>query len=165
MNTLLKHCRTSAVSYRASLLLLAALSLCAVTALAEKPTDSCGGVKVVPLTGEEPPAKIFIDPPLAEPLASRRVAVIHYCAQNLHLVPVFGPNALAVTPRVGHVHVRLDDAPWVWMDASGNAIILGGLPAGPHKVRIELMDSNHHKLDEGTVSFVVPESAAPEKHH
>jgi hypothetical protein len=61
------------------------------------------------------------------------------------------------------VHVRLDDAPWVWMDASGNPIILGGLPAGPHKVRIELMKSNHQKLDEGTVSFVVPEAVAAQK--
>ncbi len=49
--------------------------------------------------------------------------------------------------------------------ASGNPIILMGLPPGAHKVRVELMDSNHRKLDEGTVSFVVPENAAAEKHH
>src|ERR1019366_919996 len=46
--------------------------------------------------------------------------------------------ALAVSPRVGHLHVRLDDAPWVWADASGNPIILMGLPPGPHKVLLEL---------------------------
>lgn len=150
---------------RSPLLLLAALTLCAVTAVAQKPTDNCGPAKVVPLTGEEPPPKIFIDPPLAEPLASRGVAIIHYCAQNLRLIPVFGPNALDVSPRVGHVHVRVDDAPWVWMEGSDKPIILGGLPPGPHKVRFELMDANHRKLDEGTVSFVVPEKAADEKHH
>ena len=65
---------------------------------------------VIPLTGNEPPAKIAIDLPLPGPLASLGVAIIQYCAQNVHIAPVFGPNALAVSPRVGHVHVRLDDA-------------------------------------------------------
>ena len=163
MDTYLTCRRASASINRALLLSLAAFSLCAVTAAAQNPTDNCGIAKVIPLTGEEPPAKIFIDPPLAGPLASRRVAIIYYCAQNLRLLPVFGEQALANSPRTGHVHVRLDDAPWVWMDASGNPIILGGLPAGPHKVRIELMNSNHQKLDEGTVSFVVPEAVAAQK--
>ena len=147
---------------RITLVCIAALAFCA-TSVAQKSTDSCGPVKVIPLSDEEPPAKIFIDPPLAGPLASRGVAIIQYCAQNLRLVPVFGEGALAVSPRVGHVHVRIDDAPWVWMEGSDKPIILGSLPPGPHKVRFELMDSNHRKLDEGTVSFVVPEKA--EKHH
>ena len=149
---------------RSALLSLAALAFCAGTAAAQKPTDNCGQTKVIPLNGEEPPAKIFIDPPLPEPLASRGVAIIHYCAQNLRLLPVFGPNALAVTPRIGHVHVRVDDAPWVWMEGSDKPIILGFLPPGPHKVRLELMDANHRKLDEGTVEFVVPKKA-DEAHH
>ena len=85
------------------------------------------------------------------------MAIIEYCAQNLHLVPVFGANALDVSPRVGHVHARLDDAPWVWADASGNPIILMGLPPGTHKLYLELNDANHHALDQGTVTFVVPD--------
>ena len=148
-----------------SLLSVAAIVLCATTAVAQSAKDSCGPAAVIPLTSEEPPAKIVIDPPLAEPLASRGVAVIQYCAENLHLVPVFGPNALAVSPRVGHIHVRVDDASWVWADASGNPIILMGLPPGPHKVLIELEDANHHTLDQGTVTFVIPEKNADEKHH
>ena len=94
------------------LLSVAAIVLYAMTAVAQSATDSCRPAPVIPLASE-PPAKIVIDPPLAEPLASRGVAVIQYCAQNLHLVPVFGPNALAVSPRVGHIHVRVDDASWV----------------------------------------------------
>ena len=148
-----------------SLLAVAAIVLCAMTASAQSAKDTCGAAPVIPLTSEEPPAKIVIDPPLAGPLASRGVAIIQYCARNLHLVPVFGPNALAVSPRVGHLHVRLDDAPWVWADASGNPIILMGLPRGPHKVLIELEDANHHTLDKGTVTFVIPETIASEKHH
>lgn len=139
-----------------SLLLVAAIVFCAITAMAQITKDSCGPASVIPLTGSEPPAKIVIDPPLAGPLASRGVAIIQYCAQNLHLVPVFGPDALAVSPRVGHIHVRVDDASWVWADASGNPIILMGLLPGPHKVLIELEDANHRTLDKGTVTFNVP---------
>jgi hypothetical protein len=149
-------------SIRTFLLSLAAILLCAMTASAQSAKDACGPTSVIPRTGEEPPAKIVIDPPLAEPLATRGVAIIQFCAQNLHLVPVFGPNALAVSPRVGHIHVRVDDAPWVWADASGNPIILMGLLPGPHKVLIELEDANHRALDKGIVAFVIPEKFAVE---
>lgn len=53
----------------------------------------CGPAPVISLAGSEPPAKIYIDPTLAEPLPSRGVVIIQYCAQNLHIVPVFGPDA------------------------------------------------------------------------
>jgi hypothetical protein len=138
--------------------------LCAMSAVAQRATDKCRPVSVIPLASE-PPAKLFIDPPLAQPLASRGVVVIQYCAENLHFVPVFGPNAVAASPRVGHIHVRVDDASWVWADASGNPVILMGLSPGPHKVLIELEDANHHALDQGTVKFIVPEKAAVEKQH
>ena len=143
---------------------VAAIVLCATTAMAQSARDKCPPASVIPLASE-PPAKIVIDPPLAEPLASRGVVIIQYCAQNLHLVPVFGPNALAVSPRIGHLHVRVDDASWRWADASGNPIILMGLPPGPHKVLIELEDANHHTLDKGVVTFVIPEKFAAEKDH
>lgn len=148
-----------------SLLSIGAIVLCATTASAQSAKDTCGPTPVIPLTSEEPPARIVIDPPLAEPLASRGVVIIQYCAQNLHLVPVFGPNALLVSLRVGHLHVRVDDASWVWADASGNPIILMGLLPGPHKVLIELEDANHHTLDKGTVTSVIPERIASEEHH
>ena len=147
------------------LLPVAAIVLYAMTAMAQNPTDVCRPARVIPLAnGGEPPAKIVIDPPLAGPLASRGVVIIQYCAQNVHLALVFGPDALAVSPRIGHVHVRLDDAPWVWADASGNPVILMGLPPGQHKVLIELEDANHHALDQGTATFVVPEKTADETH-
>lgn len=120
---------------------------------------------VIP-TENEPPPKIFIDAPLAEPLA-RGVAVIQYCAENVHIVPVFGAKALQVTPRVGHLHVRVDEASWVWAEASGNPIILMGLAPGPHKVTIELVNANHQPLDKAEVTFVISKKTAdghaPEK--
>ncbi len=113
---------------------------------------------VIPVENEPPP-KIFIELPLAEPLA-RGVAVIQYCAENLHIVPVFGAKALQVTPRVGHLHVRVDDASWVWAEASGNPIILLGLTPGPHKVSIELVNANHQTLDKAEATFVIPKKMA-----
>jgi len=146
------------------LLTVAVIVSYSMTATAQNATDICRPAPVIPLaTANEPPAKIVIDPPLAEPLA-RGVVVIQYCAQHLHIVPVFGPNALAASPRIGHVHVRVDDASWVWADASGLPIILQGLLPGPHKVLIELEDANHHTLDKGMVTFVIPEKTASEKH-
>ena len=146
-----------------SLLSVAAILLYALPAFAQSAKDTCGPTSAIPLTGEEPPAKIITYPPLTEPLASRGVAIIQYCTQNLHLVSVFGPNALAVSPRVGHIHVRVDDAPWVWADASGQPIILMGLTPGPHKVLVELENANHQPLDKSLVTFVVPEKNAAKK--
>jgi len=148
-----------------SLLTIAAIALFVSSAAAQSVTDNCGLAHVIPLTTPEPPAKIVADPPLAGPLASRGVVVIQYCVQNIHLEPVFGPGATAASPRVGHLHVSLDDAPWVWMDASGNPIILQGLAPGPHKVLLQLNDANHHPLDQVTVSFVVPASTESSPHH
>lgn len=115
-----------------------------------------GAAAVEPLQNE-PPAKIVIDAPLAAPLSHGRV-VIQYRTENLHVAPVFGPAAIAVSPRVGHIHVSVDDAPWAWVDASGEPLILNGLPPGPHKILIQLENANHQLLDQGTVRFTVPEA-------
>jgi hypothetical protein len=47
---------------------------------------------VIPIENE-PPAKILIEPTLAEPLASPGVVVIQYCTDNLQSVPVYGAKA------------------------------------------------------------------------
>ena len=141
-------------------LAVAAMMLYGSTALAQTATQTCRPAQVIPLTGTEPAAKIVIDAPLAQPLASRGVVVISYCAENMRIAPVFGPGALAVSPRVGHIHVTVDEAPWHWADASGTPLILRGLPPGRHTVQIELVDANHQPVDKGAVTFDVPQKAA-----
>jgi hypothetical protein len=111
----------------------------------------------VPLQSQ-PPARLLVDPPLPGPLAKGYV-FIQYRAENLRIVPVFGPNALDVSPRIGHIHVVVDGAPWHWADASGEPLILVGLPVGPHKVRFILADANHQPLNHVDVDFVVPVQA------
>jgi hypothetical protein len=145
-------------------LISAAAVLSASSAMAQTAREALGPAGVVPLTEPQPPAKIIVDPPLAEPLAHGQV-FIQYRAENLRIVPVFGPNALDVSPRIGHIHVTVDDAPWHWADASGEPLILVGLPAGPHKVQIILANANHQPLDRATVEFVVPETDATKSRH
>jgi hypothetical protein len=140
-----------------------AVALSASTAMAQTAREIRGPAGVVPLASEPPP-KIIIDPPVADSLAQGRV-VIQYRAENLRIVQVFGPAALDVSPRIGHIHVTVDDAPWRWADASGEPLIINGLPAGPHKILIELVNANHQTLDKGVVTFVIPEKIAPISHH
>ena len=104
----------------------------------------------------EPAPKLIVDPPLPEALA-KGVVQIQYRVENLRIVPVFGQGALSVSPRIGHLHITVDDLPWHWADASdSNTIDLVGLPPGPHKVLIELANPVHHVLTRETVRFVVP---------
>lgn len=144
----------------APLLSVAAMMLYGSSALAQNAPPTCKPAQVIPVTGTEAPAKLLIEAPLAEPLVSRGVVVIPYCAENLRIAPVFGSGALTVSPRVGHVHVTVDEMPWHWADASGSPLILRGLPPGPHKVQLELVDANHQPVDKAViVTFDVPMKA------
>lgn len=132
----------------------AAAVLYASSAIAQTARDIRGPAAVVPLA-TEPPPRVVVDAPLAEWLAQGRV-LIQYRTENLRIVPVFGPNALDVSPRIGHIHVTVDDGPWRWADASSEPLIINCLPPGPHKGLIELVNANHQTLDKGVVTFVVP---------
>jgi len=108
----------------------------------------------------EPPPRLIVDPPLPEPLAQGRV-FIQYRTEHLRIVPVFGQGALAVSPRIGHVHITVDDAGWHFVDASGETVILVGLAPGQHRVLFELADPTHRVLTSQTVTFIVPDVAHP----
>jgi Family of unknown function (DUF6130) len=104
---------------------------------------------------DEPPPRLIVDPPLAEPLSRGRV-FIQYRVDNMRVLPVFGTGALEVSPRVGHVHVTVDDAPWHFVDASGETVIIVGLKPGPHKVRIDLADPTHKIISTELIEFELP---------
>lgn len=108
----------------------------------------------------EPPPRLIVDPPLPEPLAQGRV-FIQYRTEHLRIVPVFGQGALAVSPRIGHVHITVDDAGWHFVDASGETVILVGLTPGKHRVLFELADPTHRVITSQTVTFTVPDVAQP----
>ncbi len=71
-------------------------------------------------------------------------------------MPAFSKGALEVSPRLGHLHITIDDAPWHFVDASGETVILVGLETGSHKVLIELAEPTHQVITSATVMFTVP---------
>src|SRR5450432_2902786 len=138
-----------------SLATIAASTLFATAVSAQSAKDIRGPSPLVAIENEAPP-KLIVDPPLPEPLALGRV-FIQYRTENMRVVPVFGKGALAVSPRIGHVHISVDDAPWHFVDASGETIILVGLEPGPHKVLVELADPTHKVITSQAVKFTVPD--------
>ncbi len=124
-------------------------------ALAQSAKDIRGASPLLAIDNE-PPARLIVDPPIPEALASGRV-YIQYRAENLRIAPVFGKAAVGVSPRIGHVHITVDHAPWHFVDASGETIILVGLVPGQHSVLIDLADPSHKVIESKTVEFIVPD--------
>lgn len=111
---------------------------------------------VIPMVAE-PPARLVVDAPLPEPL-TRGYVVIRYRAEHARILPVYGPSALGVSPRIGHLHVTVDDASWHWLDSSDQPLSINGLSPGPHKLLLELEDTTHRVMDSAVVNFVIPPS-------
>jgi pimeloyl-ACP methyl ester carboxylesterase len=141
-----------------TLVLVVAGTVLATSAFAQSARDIRGGSPYVAI-GMEPAPKLIVDPPLPEGLA-QGVFWAQYRVENLRILPVFGVGALEVSPRVGHLHVIVDDLPWWWADASdNNTVDIAGLPPGPHKVTIQLVDANHDIIPGQVVtrSFTIPD--------
>ncbi len=137
---------------------VAAGSILANSAFAQSAKEVRGGSPYVAIENEAP-ARLTVDPPLPDQLAMG-IVQMQYRTENLHIAPVFGMGALAVSPRVGHLHVTVDDLAWHWADASdSNTIDLVGLPPGPHKVLVELVDPTHRVITGQLVTFTVPRPA------
>ena len=144
-----------------ALIAMAAGTLVTTSAPAQSARDIRGPSPLVAIV-DEPPPRLVVDPPLPAPLAAGRV-FIQYRAEHMRILPVFGQGALDVSPRVGHVHITVDDAPWHFVDASGETVILVGLPPGSHSVLFELADPTHKVVARETVRFIVPAPAPRER--
>ena len=141
-------------------------TLLAVGTFAQSAKEVRGGSPYVSIE-KEPAPKLILDPPLPEGLALG-VFWAQYRVENLRIVPVFGAGAVQVSPRVGHLHVQVDDLPWWWADASdNNTVDIAGLPPGEHKVKIELVDANHNVFpgQSQTVTFTIPKGASLSHSH
>lgn len=104
----------------------------------------------------EPAPKLIVKPPLPGLLA-RNLVFIPYQVENLRIMPLGGAEASKLSPRVGHLHITIDDLPWFWADyGQSNTIILGGLPRGEHKVLIEVVDPEGNVFTSQTVTFNSP---------
>lgn len=126
-------------------------------------TDGANRAPSLLPAANEPAPKLTVEAPLAGPLA-RGAVLVPYRVENLHILPVLGEAASDVSPRVGHLHVTVDDLPWRWAEFSNvGTIVVVGLPSGPHKLLIELASPEHHVYTGRTVAFTVPDTA-PHKH-
>jgi hypothetical protein len=134
-------------------------------ALAQSAKDVRGASPYIAIQNEPAP-RLIVDPPLADGLA-RGILWAQYRVENLRIVPVFGAGATQTSPRVGHLHIQVDDLPWWWADASdNNTVDIAGLPPGEHKVKISLVDANHKTFpgQAVTLKFTIPDSAAASTH-
>ena len=121
---------------------VAAGTMLAASAFAQTATEVRSPSPLVAIENEPAP-RLIVDPPLPGPLA-RGAVVIPYRVENLRILPVLGAAALSVSPRIGHLHVTVDDLPWRWADfGDSNTVVVNGLPPGQHKVLIELADAEH----------------------
>lgn len=146
---------------------LAAAALAAAFCLpasAQVAQDAIRPPALLPLTGEAAP-KLVPYPPLPEPLA-RGVVIVQYRTENFRVMPVFGKTATEISPRIGHLHVTIDDTRGTWAHTSQDPIIVVGLTPGAHKLRLELADPSHKILATEIVPVTVPDvkASAPHQH-
>ena len=135
-----------------TLLIKMLASIAAGTVLA---TGALAQSTVIPFDNEPAP-RLIVEPPLPGPLA-RGVVFIPYRVDNLRILPVGGAAARNVSPRVGHLHITVDDLPWQWADyGQSNTIILVGMPPGQHKVLTEVVDPEGNVFTAQTVTFTSP---------
>jgi len=139
----------------------AAGTLLATSALAQSAKEIRGASPYVAIKNEPAP-KLTVDPPLPEGLA-QGVFWAQYRVENVRIVPVFGSGALQASPRIGHLHVIVDDLPWWWADAGdNNTIDIANLPPGQHKVTIQLVGADHNGFpgQSKTVTFTIPKGTS-----
>lgn len=151
MRSLLRHLSVAA----------AGAAFC-VTAFAQSVPDARRPPAILPLESEPAP-KLIPYPPLAAPLA-RGVVIVQFRTEHFRVMPVFGKTAVELSPRIGHLHVTVDNGPGTWAHTSEDPIIVVGLTAGAHKLRLELADPNHKILATETVSVNVPDLKASQPH-
>lgn len=119
---------------------------------------------ILPLATEAAPT-LSAYPPVPEALA-RGVVILQVRVEHARILPLFGPQAAAVSPRVGHLHVSVDGQKMRWAHTSADPVIIVGLEPGQHSVLLELADPTHKIVAQERVAVTVPGQAqAGTAHH
>ncbi|PKW30322.1 DUF6130 family protein [Flavobacterium lindanitolerans] len=129
---------------------------------AQSARDFIGAPAIIPITSEPAP-KLIVDAPIAEELAKAKV-IVQYRTENLRILPVYGQEALKISPRIGHLHITVDNLPWHWADASNEPLIIVGMSPGKHSILFELADSTHKVLQSQLITFEIPDIKTVHKH-
>jgi len=99
---------------------------------------------------------ITIDSPTEGEMVSRVVS-IKFTVANLRLEPMSVPVKTDGVVE-GHIHVKVDNSPWIWVHDTAEPITIAGMPPGQHTVKLELAGRDHKGLDAKTVTFTVGET-------
>src|SRR5215207_1155664 len=91
---------------------VAAGTVLATSAFAQSAREIAGASPYISIENEPAP-KLIVDPPRHDALA-QGVFQAQYRVENVRIVSVFGAGALNSSPRVGHLHITVDDLPWWW---------------------------------------------------
>jgi hypothetical protein len=154
------------IAFVKTITVLVGSAVLAVSGYAQTARDVRGATPYIAIE-KEPAPRLVVDPPLSEGLAIG-VYWAQYRVENLRIVSAFGTAALQVSPRIGHLHITVDDLPWWWAETSdNNTVDIANLPPGRHKVRIQLVDPNHNVFpgQEVTHTFTIPEKRAANSAH
>ncbi len=145
----------------------AAATLALSTGAVAQTAREIRGASPYDVINDEPAPRLVVDPPFPK-LLEQGIFQAQYRVENLRIVPVFNEAATKVTPRIGHLHIIVDDLPWWWADSSdNNTVDIANLPPGRHKVTIQLVSPNH-EVYPGQVKvleFTVPPRGGPSHKH
>lgn len=119
-------------------------------------TEQTGTLKTV----DEPTPKLILSEPRADVLKDGYV-YLPFRVENMAILPLYteihGQEATKLKPKIGHLHVMVDDNGWNWIHALTDAIYFGPLSPGAHKVQLELVDAAHSVIEVQTIEVTVPE--------
>ena len=86
------------------------------------------------------------------------VVVVKFAVKNFKIVDF--TKDTAVSEGRGHIHIQLDDNPYSTIHTVSDFFVFAGVKPGGHKVRLELVHSDHTPLKTGmakTVEFTMAE--------
>lgn len=146
---------------RAPFLLSLLVAGAACVGVAQARTPSPAHVRVA---ADASPSLVIQSPAFGDTI--RGVAIIRFLAGDVALTSPFA----TVTPRAplvaAHLHVTVDGAPWHWVHASADPVVITPLSPGEHTVSLELAGADHRPLLETrTVRFTVVSRAVATTDH
>jgi hypothetical protein len=103
--------------------------------------------------------KLTLMPPRADVLKDGFV-YLPFKVENMTILPLYteihGADVTKLHPKIGHLHVMVDNSGWSWIHALTDPIYFGPLSKGSHTISIELVDAAHAVIEVQSIKVVVP---------
>jgi uncharacterized protein DUF6130 len=102
--------------------------------------------------------ELIVESPTDGGTISGGVVVVKFDVKNFRIVDF--TKDTAVSEGKGHIHIQLDDNPYSTIHTASNVFVYAGVKPGRHKLRLQLVHSDHTPVKTGvekTVEFTVAE--------